>query len=81
MVVQTFGNPDGLPTAAHQILREFVPGYATLLERMMDPDPARRPTARGALRECRALRDALDPAIRFAPPGGYPEMRFLRAGL
>ncbi|KAJ6568619.1 kinase-like domain-containing protein [Mycena capillaripes] len=76
--VQTFGNPDDLPTVAHQVLREFVPGYVALLERMKDPDPTRRPTALAALQECRALRDALDPSIRFAPPTGYPELRFMR---
>ncbi|KAF7339015.1 Protein kinase domain-containing protein [Mycena venus] len=75
---KTFGNPDGLPTAAHQVLREFVPGYVALLERMKDPDPTRRPTAFMALQECNALRDTLDPSIRFAPPGGYPEICHLR---
>ncbi|KAJ7128783.1 kinase-like domain-containing protein [Mycena crocata] len=71
---KTFGNPDGLPTAAHQILREFVPGYAALLARMTDPDPTRRPSAFLALQECIALRDTLDPAIRFAPTDGYPKL-------
>ncbi|KAJ6528090.1 kinase-like domain-containing protein [Mycena capillaripes] len=77
-VLLTFGNPDGLPIAAHQVLREFVPGYVALLERMKDPEPTRRPTALAALQECRALRDALDPSIRFAPPTGYPELRSMR---
>ncbi|KAJ7115391.1 kinase-like domain-containing protein [Mycena epipterygia] len=71
---KTFGNPEGFPTAAHQVLRACVPGYFALLDRMKDPDPTRRPTALAALEECRALRVALDPTIRFAPPGGYPEL-------
>ncbi|KAJ7820825.1 kinase-like domain-containing protein [Mycena olivaceomarginata] len=75
---KTFGNPDGLPTAAHQVLQEFVPGYVALLERMQDPDPRCRPTALMALQECRALRDSLDPKIRFAAPEGYPELQHLR---
>ncbi|KAJ7473724.1 kinase-like domain-containing protein [Mycena galericulata] len=70
----TFGNPDGLPTAAHQVLRKFVPGYLALLDRMTDPDPARRPSASRALQQACALRDAIAPAIRFAPAGGYPEL-------
>ncbi|KAJ7233717.1 kinase-like domain-containing protein [Mycena haematopus] len=75
---QTFGNPESLPTAAHQVLQEFVPGYVALLERMQNPDPTCRPTAQIALQECYALRDALHPSIRFAPSGGYPEMSSLR---
>jgi len=75
---KTFGNPEGLPTAAHQVLQEFVPGYVGLLERMTDPDPARRPTAVVALQECRALRDALHPSIRFAPAKGYSALHYLR---
>ncbi|KAJ6565842.1 kinase-like domain-containing protein [Mycena vulgaris] len=75
---KTFGNPAGLPTAAHQVLQARVSGYLELLARMKDPDPTRRPTATTALNECRALRDALDPAIRFAPSAGYPELGFFR---
>ncbi|KAJ6505696.1 kinase-like domain-containing protein [Mycena vitilis] len=75
---KTFGNPDNLPTAAHQVLREFVPGYSALLERMMNPDPTRRPTAQMALEECRALRDALHPPVRFAAANGYPDLSVLR---
>ncbi|KAJ7723910.1 kinase-like domain-containing protein [Mycena metata] len=75
---KTFGNPQGLPTAAHQVLQEFVPEYVDLLERMTDPDPARRPTAVVALQECRALRDALHPSIRFAPAKGYSALHYLR---
>ncbi|KAJ7826306.1 kinase-like domain-containing protein [Mycena olivaceomarginata] len=75
---KTFGNPEGLPTAAHQVLQEVVPGYVALLERMKHPDPTRRPTAAMALQECLALRDALAPSIRFAPPEGYPELHHLR---
>ncbi|KAK7007790.1 kinase domain-containing protein [Favolaschia claudopus] len=76
---KTFGNPDHLPTAAHQVLLEFVPGYVSLLERMMHPDPTRRPSAARALEECLAMRDALDVSVRFAPPGrGYPEIQYLR---
>ncbi|KAJ6572544.1 kinase-like domain-containing protein [Mycena vulgaris] len=75
---KTFGNPEGLPTAAHQVLRELVPGYLALLDRMKDPDPVRRPTALMALKECRALRDVLDPSIRLAPAGGYPDLYHLR---
>ncbi|KAJ7723726.1 kinase-like domain-containing protein [Mycena maculata] len=75
---KTFGNPEGLPTAAHQVLQRFVPGYLALLERMTDPDPARRPTVAMALQESRALRDGLDPSVRFAPAGGYPELYYPR---
>ncbi|KAJ7093360.1 kinase-like domain-containing protein [Mycena belliarum] len=75
---KTFGNPEGSPTAAHQVLRERVTGYRALLERMQDPNPARRPSASAALRECRTIRDTLPSSIRFAPVGGYPELHHLR---
>ncbi|KAJ7155088.1 kinase-like domain-containing protein [Mycena filopes] len=75
---KTFGNPDGLPTAAHQVLHALVPEYLALLARMTDPDPARRPTAVKATEECRKLREGLHPSIRFAPPEGYPALELLR---
>ncbi|KAJ7463278.1 kinase-like domain-containing protein [Mycena latifolia] len=74
----TFGNPEGRPTAAHQVLQALVPEYRALLQRMQDFDPARRPTAAAALEQCRALRAALPPAIRFAPADGYSQLDFLR---
>ncbi|KAJ6619292.1 kinase-like domain-containing protein [Mycena sp. CBHHK59/15] len=75
---KTFGNPEGLPTAAHQVIEELVPEYLSLLDRMKDPDPTRRPSARMALQECLALRDSIPHSIRFAPPSGYPDLSYLR---
>nr|GAT56653.1 predicted protein [Mycena chlorophos] len=71
----TFGNPGGLQLSAHQVLtanshKEGF-GYLALLDQMTHPDPMQRPSAATALQRCRALRQALDPTVRWAPAGGY----------
>ncbi|CAK5266712.1 unnamed protein product [Mycena citricolor] len=72
----TFGNPQGRETAAHQVLSTFVPGYLALLNKLTARDPSHRPTAIAALREARAIRDALPLELRFAP-NGYPSIEHM----
>jgi hypothetical protein len=53
-------------------LKQYVPEFEAMLNRMTDNDPSKRPTAEEALEQLKSVREALPNHIRFAPPEGYP---------